>query len=78
MKFTHPLYPLRIKQGRLLVVANSATHADRQAEAFERDAQRYWVRRQAEIEPGLYALGIEAKRALGVELFEIPVNVDEV
>lgn len=67
-------YPLRIRQGRLLVVANSEAHANRQADAFERDAQRWWVRNQAEISPGLFALGTEAKRELGVELFEVPTR----
>lgn len=66
------VYKLRIRQGKLAVVAHSEAHANRQADAFERDAQRYWVRNQAEVSPGLYALGTEAKRVLGVDIFEIP------
>ena len=66
------IYKVRIKQGKLAVVAYSDAHADRQAAAFERDAQRYWVRRQAEISPGLFALGTEAKRSLGVDIYEVP------
>ncbi len=66
------VFKLRIKQGRLAVVADSWSHAERQADAFERDAQRYWARRQAEVEPGLYALGTAAKRMLGVEIYEVP------
>ncbi len=68
------VYKLRIRQGRLAVVANSEAHAERQAEAFERDAQRWWVRNQAEVEPGLFALGTEAKRMLGVNIYEIPTG----
>ncbi len=66
------VFKLRIRQGRLAVVANSEAHANRQADAFERDAQRYWVRNQAEVRPGVFALGTEAKRELGVSIFEVP------
>lgn len=66
------VYKLRIRQGRLAVVANSDAHAERQADALERDIQRYWNRKQVEIRPGLFALGTEAKRELGVEIFKVP------
>ncbi len=69
------VFKVRIKQGRLAVVAHSEAHADRQASAFERDAQRYWVRRQAEVSPGLFALGTEAKRSLGVDIFKVPERI---
>lgn len=58
-----------IRQGILFVTADSKTDADRQAQAFERDAQRYWVRAQAEIRPGVFALGSKAKNTLGVKVF---------
>lgn len=55
--------------GVLHVTANSKTHAEMQARAFERDLSRYWVRAQCEISKGVFALGMEAKRALGVEVY---------
>ncbi len=66
-------YPLRIRRGKLLVVAYSETHANRQADAFERDLQRHpWIRNQTEVKPGVFALGSEAKRELGITVFNVP------
>ena len=59
-----------IRQGVLFVTADSKNDADRQAQAFERDAQRHWVRQQAEIKPGVFALGSKAKVQLGLEIYK--------
>lgn len=63
------VFRLIIRQGKLMVTAHSRDHAEAQADAFERDAQRYWVRQQAEVAPGMFALGSAAKVQAGVEVF---------
>jgi len=63
------LFKIRIKQGRLAVMANNEYHAEAQARAAERDLSRYWVRQQLHIKDDLFALGSEAKRMLGVEVW---------
>ncbi len=59
----------KIPQGTLHVVAGNKRHAEAQARAFSYDARRRPVRRQAEITPGVFALGSAAKVKLGVEVF---------
>lgn len=63
------LFKIRIRQGRLAVMAYNIDHAEAQAKTLERDLSRYWVRKQCHIEGDLFALGSEAKRELGVEVF---------
>lgn len=63
------IFEVPIKQGTVTVVANNEEHAKRQARSLGRDLSRYWVRQQVEIQPGVFALGIEAKRSLGVEVY---------
>ena len=65
------VFKRKIRQGVLFVTADSKTDADRQAQAFERDAQRYWVRQQAEIKPGIFALGSKAKAQLGENIYYV-------
>ena len=59
------LFKLRIRQGRLVVMANNVHHAEAQAKALERDLARYWVRAQTHAGGDVYVLGAEAWRRLG-------------
>jgi hypothetical protein len=58
------LFKVRIRQGRLAVMANNINHAEAQAKALERDLSRYWVRAQAHVTGDLYALGSAARKAV--------------
>jgi hypothetical protein len=62
------VYEVSIKQGVAHVTANSVKHAERQAQALERDLQRRWThaRNQTEISPWVYVLGEAAKIKMGV------------
>lgn len=64
------LFKVRIRQGRLAVMAYNIHHAEAQARRLERDLSRYWVRQQCHIKDDLFALGTEAKRMLGVEVYD--------
>ena len=65
------VYPLKMKQGgTVYVAAHSEKQAERERDALSKTVHKYWVRRQTEIRPGVYALGIEAKRHLGVKIYE--------
>ena len=65
---------VKIRQGVVHVSTDSLKYAEFQARALERDLSRYWVREQAEITPGVFALGSEAKQSLGVEVFQCPTT----
>ena len=58
------LYRIRIRQGRLAVMANNIHHAEAQARALERDLSRYWVKAQTWVTEDIYALGSEAREAV--------------
>lgn len=61
--------PIKIKQGTVHVTADSKKAADKQAGLLEKHLSRRYVRRQTEIERGVFALGSEAKRKLGVDVY---------
>lgn len=63
------VFEVTIKQGTVIVTANSEEHAKRQAAALERDLHRYWVKAQVEVQPGVFVLGAEAKRQRGMEVW---------
>ena len=66
------LFEIKIKQGTVLVHASNEKHAEFQARGLERDLKRdrYGVvRHQTMIEDGVFALGTEAKRKLGVDVW---------
>ena len=58
------LFKLRIRQGRLAVMANNIHHAEAQARALERDLARYWVRAQTWVREDIFALGYAARKAV--------------
>lgn len=63
------VFEIPIKQGVVIVTANSEEHAKRQARSLERDLTRYWVRAQVEVKPGVFVLGHEAKTKQGMEVW---------
>lgn len=54
------LFKIRIRQGRLAVMAYNINHAEAQGRSLERTLSRYWVRAQCHVTKDLYALGSEA------------------
>ncbi len=58
------LFKLRIRQGRLAVMANNLWHAEAQATVLERDLNKYWVRQQTHVGGDLFALGSVAWKAV--------------
>lgn len=61
------VYKFKVPQGVLHVTADSKKAAEKQERSFRRDVNRYWVRQQTEIKPGVFALGSLAKSHLGVQ-----------
>ena len=57
------LFKVRIRQGRLAVMANNINHAEAQARALGRDLSRYWVRAQTHVSGDLFVLGSETRVA---------------
>jgi hypothetical protein len=63
------VFKLKVRQGTAFITALSKGHAEAQRRTIERDLQRYWVRAQAMIRPGVFAFGSAAKAQCGVKVF---------
>ena len=51
------IFRVKIRQGRLAVVADNIFHAERQADQLERDLNYYWVRNLTHAGGDLFILG---------------------